>query len=78
MRIPLKTEYKTLTIYCVIYASMSLQFKLYRPKFEIKLLSPAVLHLFKHTAAEHMALCMVQHPKHRQKASQVTCLKRCF
>ena len=43
MRTPLNTEYRTLTIYFNIHASMSLQFKAYSPKFTNKLLPPVIL-----------------------------------
>ena len=43
MRTPLNTEYRTLTVYFIIHASISLQFKIYYPKFVIKFLTPAIL-----------------------------------
>ena len=43
MRAPLNTEYRTLTAYFNIYASMPLQFKAYSPKFTNKLLPAAIL-----------------------------------
>ena len=43
MRTLINTEYKTLTVYFSILASMLLQFKAYNPKFTNKLLPPAIL-----------------------------------
>ena len=43
MRTPLNTEYRNLTVYFNIHASMPLQFKAYSPKFIIKFLAPMIL-----------------------------------
>ena len=43
MRTPLNTEYRTLTVYFIIHVPISLQFKVYSPKFVIKFLTPAIL-----------------------------------
>ena len=43
MRTPLNKEYRTLTVYFNIHASMPLQFKDNSPKFTNKLLPPAIL-----------------------------------
>ena len=43
MRTPLNPEYRTLTVYFIIYASMSLLFKLYRLMFVIKFLTTTIL-----------------------------------
>ena len=43
MRTLLNTDYRTLIVYLIIYASISLQFKAYSPKFVIKFLALAIL-----------------------------------
>ena len=43
MIIPLNTEYRTLTIYFIIYASLSPQIRVCSPKFVIKFLTLAIL-----------------------------------
>ena len=43
MRTPLNTEYRTLTVYFNIRASMPLQSKAYSPRFINKLLLPTIL-----------------------------------
>ena len=47
MRTLLNTEFRTIIVYLVIYASMSLQFKAYSPKFTNKLLPPIILPFLK-------------------------------
>ena len=47
MRTLLNTKFRTLTVYLVIHASMSLQFKVYSPKFTNKLFPPAILPFLK-------------------------------
>ena len=53
MRIPLNTEYGILTVYIIIYASMSLQFKAHSPNFVIQLLTPAILPFPKYATEEY-------------------------
>ena len=43
MRISLNREYRTLIVYFIIHASISLQFKVYSQRFVIKFLTPAIL-----------------------------------
>ena len=43
MRTPLNTEYRTLTVYFNIHASMPLQFKTHNPKFTNRLFPPTIL-----------------------------------
>ena len=43
MQTQLNTKYGTLTVYLIIHASMSLQYKAHNPKFVIKFLAPTIL-----------------------------------
>ena len=65
MRTPLNTEYKILTIYFIIHTSISLQFKVYSPKFVIKFLAPTTLPFLKICRRETHGAVTIQHPKRR-------------
>ena len=78
MRTPINTEYKTLTVYFIMHASISLQFKAYRPKLVIKFLVTAILPFPKCIAEEHTEQSTTWHPNRRQTISQATSLKSYF
>ena len=62
MRTPLNIDYRTLKVYFNIHASMTLIFKLYRPKFVIKSLATIILPFRKYAAMEYTEQFTVNTP----------------
>ena len=67
MRTPLNTEYRSLTVYFNIHASMFSQFKAYRPKFTNKLFHQQSYHIRKYVTKKHTEQSTALYPNHRQK-----------
>ena len=76
MRTPLNTEYKTLTVYFIIHASISPQIRVYSPMFVIKFHNPTFLtrqqsyHFRKYAAKEYTEQSIAQYPNCHWKSHQ--------